>query len=695
MRNFSRTPLNPTFQTRFGWPHFYITLMLLGSLTLCTIIGNVFVVAAVLLEKHLQGVSNYLIVSLAVADLMVATLPMPISAINGVSDEWWLGDALCDFWICSDVLCCTASILHLVGIALDRYWAVTNAEYIRKRTARRIILMIAMFWLLSVAISLPARLDLTRLYNLLNFVNHTHNGSQQQCVINQDYGYTIFSTVGAFYMPMIFMIGIYARIYQVARSRIRRSTFRRQSHTLTPNPNSQKSNAPPDVEVQCNLGLFRQLCVNCGVLKQSLSPSSELATETFEKCSHSVPIKSSKVGNILLKITARKSQVPKQYLSDLDRGDVQHSIFRLPKHVVKASPYCEFCPNGHRAESDVGSGTKTLMAELAVLKTETPETSILSISKQEEQLKHPLGFASTSFCPYLETRLLRFYRSNSAPSAMDNLSTYSSTSSSSFGSTLTPSSKSGRSGRAECSSLYSGDVGGHKVEGKLHTFFIRLFKRKARNTPPSPSLNTISMTRERQETDAYCLHGPTKIMKRSACELMRSVNCDESLPSGKRKASGPPKDSKTTRDKESMSGQLLPSLDSIKRFSNADEDAGDNVCLKSRMKSVVSNVVKLATVAAMVRRERIENQRERKAAVTLAIITGCFMLCWLPFFIVALISPFFPEIKVSQLVRDILLWLGYSNSLLNPIIYTIFSPDFRNAFSKVLFGRYYRHSMGR
>lgn len=82
--------------------------------------GNVFVIAAILIERNLQSVANYLILSLAVADLLVAGLVMPMSAIYQVSDEWTMGPELCDMWTSSDVLCCTASILHLVAIALDR-----------------------------------------------------------------------------------------------------------------------------------------------------------------------------------------------------------------------------------------------------------------------------------------------------------------------------------------------------------------------------------------------------------------------------------------------------------------------------------------------------------------------------------------------------------------------------------------------
>lgn len=82
--------------------------------------GNVFVIAAILLERHLQNVANYLILSLAVADLLVACLVMPLSAVYEISRQWTLGPELCDMWTSSDVLCCTASILHLVAIALDR-----------------------------------------------------------------------------------------------------------------------------------------------------------------------------------------------------------------------------------------------------------------------------------------------------------------------------------------------------------------------------------------------------------------------------------------------------------------------------------------------------------------------------------------------------------------------------------------------
>ena len=62
--------------------------LLLGALIICSIIGNSFVIAAIYLEKSLQNVANYLIVSLACADLMVAIIVMPFAAYQELSNTW-------------------------------------------------------------------------------------------------------------------------------------------------------------------------------------------------------------------------------------------------------------------------------------------------------------------------------------------------------------------------------------------------------------------------------------------------------------------------------------------------------------------------------------------------------------------------------------------------------------------------------
>ncbi|VDO45413.1 unnamed protein product [Haemonchus placei] len=82
-------------------------------------------------------------------------------------------------------------------------------------------------------------------------------------------------------------------------------------------------------------------------------------------------------------------------------------------------------------------------------------------------------------------------------------------------------------------------------------------------------------------------------------------------------------------------------------------------------------------------KETAENKRERKAWRTLAIITGTFVACWTPFFLVSLYRPIC-RCTIPRPVETVTAWLGYLNSALNPIIYTVFSQDFRAAFKKII-----------
>ncbi|KAK3856405.1 hypothetical protein Pcinc_037275 [Petrolisthes cinctipes] len=75
---------------------------------------------------------------------------------------------------------------------------------------------------------------------------------------------------------------------------------------------------------------------------------------------------------------------------------------------------------------------------------------------------------------------------------------------------------------------------------------------------------------------------------------------------------------------------------------------------------------------------------ETKAAKTLGIIVGVFILCWFPFFTMYLIRGICSQCVIWDLLFDILFWLGYCNSAVNPFIYALFSKDFRYAFKTIL-----------
>ena len=92
-------------------------------------------------------------------------------------------------------------------------------------------------------------------------------------------------------------------------------------------------------------------------------------------------------------------------------------------------------------------------------------------------------------------------------------------------------------------------------------------------------------------------------------------------------------------------------------------------------------------------KKRIARKKERRATLILGLIMGSFIACWFPFFFLYSISPICPICEDSPLSPccvqgwgfSFAFWLGYSNSALNPVIYTIFNKDFRQAFKRILF----------
>jgi 5-hydroxytryptamine receptor 7 len=185
-----------------------ISIILLAVI-LGTIIGNILVCVAVCLVRKLRRPCNYLLVSLAVSDLCVAVLVMPTALMYEVLNEWRFGTFFCDVWVSFDVLSCTASILNLCAISVDRFWAITKPlEYGVKRTPRRMMMCVVLVWLGAACISLPP---------LLILGNEHQIDGRPACLVCQNFGYQIYATFGSFYLPLAVMLFVYYQIFRAAR----------------------------------------------------------------------------------------------------------------------------------------------------------------------------------------------------------------------------------------------------------------------------------------------------------------------------------------------------------------------------------------------------------------------------------------------------------------------------------------------
>uniref|UniRef100_A0A8B9QSH4 5-hydroxytryptamine receptor 1F n=1 Tax=Anas platyrhynchos TaxID=8839 RepID=A0A8B9QSH4_ANAPL len=213
----------------------------LSVLALMTTAINSLVMTAIIVTRKLHHPANYLICSLAVTDFLVAVLVMPFSIVYIVKETWIMGQVVCDIWLSVDITCCTCSILHLSAIALDRYRAITDAvEYARKRTPKHAGIMIAVVWIISIFISMPPL-----------FWRHQTTSKDDECIIKHDHiVFTIYSTFGAFYIPLALILILYYKIYKAAKTFHRRSSQpdRERSTKLASMPSTTEKTSDPLVD---------------------------------------------------------------------------------------------------------------------------------------------------------------------------------------------------------------------------------------------------------------------------------------------------------------------------------------------------------------------------------------------------------------------------------------------------------------
>lgn len=85
-------------------------------------------------------------------------------------------------------------------------------------------------------------------------------------------------------------------------------------------------------------------------------------------------------------------------------------------------------------------------------------------------------------------------------------------------------------------------------------------------------------------------------------------------------------------------------------------------------------------------KSKVAQMREKRFTFVLAVVMGVFVLCWFPFFFTYSLHAVCREnCTIPDTLFNLFFWIGYCNSCLNPIIYTIFNRDFRRAFKKILF----------
>ncbi|CAD6185094.1 unnamed protein product [Caenorhabditis auriculariae] len=187
---------------------------------LLTIFGNILVVLSVFVYKRMRTFTNILLTSLATADLLVGLVVMPMSLLDLLHNHRWpLGKFLCRMWATSDVLLCTASILNLCVISLDRYFAITSPlKYPRTRSRKMAAGLLSSVWVLSFIVCSPPWIVPS--WGLFTDASAANTSSSDfKCGYSPSVHYRIYSALGSFYLPLFVMLFVYFKIFRVASER--------------------------------------------------------------------------------------------------------------------------------------------------------------------------------------------------------------------------------------------------------------------------------------------------------------------------------------------------------------------------------------------------------------------------------------------------------------------------------------------
>uniref|UniRef100_H3C5J9 Trace amine-associated receptor 1 n=2 Tax=Tetraodon nigroviridis TaxID=99883 RepID=H3C5J9_TETNG len=204
-------------KTVYPLPFRVILYMVLGVMVVVTVCGNLLVTVSIIYFKQLHTPTNYLLVSLAVSDFLLGFLVMLPDVIQSVETCWYFGDILCKVHLSSDVMLCTASIMNLSLIAIDRYNAVIHPlVYRRKMSGHVVLLMIFFSWSVSGVVGFGMIFFRLNIFGTEDFYNNFVACEGKCLLFQRGLSGTVLSVL-SFYIPGIIMISVYLKIFFVAK----------------------------------------------------------------------------------------------------------------------------------------------------------------------------------------------------------------------------------------------------------------------------------------------------------------------------------------------------------------------------------------------------------------------------------------------------------------------------------------------
>nr|XP_055065131.1 trace amine-associated receptor 13c-like [Misgurnus anguillicaudatus] len=245
-------------KTKRSTHEYNIMYVFFSVLSVCTVILNLLVIISISHFKKLHTPTNMLILSLALADLLVGLIVMPLEAIRLIETCWYFGDSICRLFLIIMGLLLATSLSNLVFIAVDRYVAVCHPLlYPQKITTTRTIIIICVSWFCSLFYTISALTTSQSKYTCYG-----------ECPVSVTFVWKVTDVFLSFLFPCTVIITLYLRIFYVAHHQVKviNSLMRSGKH-LTEGSVRRKSES----KAALTLGIIMTVYLFCWIPYYSLT----------------------------------------------------------------------------------------------------------------------------------------------------------------------------------------------------------------------------------------------------------------------------------------------------------------------------------------------------------------------------------------------------------------------------------------
>ncbi|KAF7639700.1 G_PROTEIN_RECEP_F1_2 domain-containing protein [Meloidogyne graminicola] len=572
-------------------------IALLAMMVIVVVGGNALVIAAVLMRRRLRTATGLLILSLAVADMLVGLVVLPFSIANEVLNGFWIfGDIWCTAWLTIDIWMCTSSVYNLVAISVDRYIAIIKPlNYNMLITKFRARCIVAFVWISSFVVCTPSFLLASserKRYIAQQMAaaattglgGSTARNAEEFVLLNPDacrctpsnsgMYYILFSASSSFYIPMAIVIFVYARIYIAAmaatKSQYTGMVQIAENAIKKPAEKYQKSNNESNEGINgSTLKLPRLLGIRAAYTRNRQRLSMDpLKSVPISLNSNSMPTVYAQMNGSCNNLEYYCNN------SDLDRRRSEEKLLIKERNNERMSPVRLSIPSEIVYELSQRSS-------ICPKATEESSESNDSTNSSEMAKKNAISNSNGGCCR--ENPILTQTEVSTEEANDDNSS------------------------------------------GQL----------------PESITNTLTTTPLLQQNNSNTMTNGSIPQQE---QLSQQKTCASSNCSGS-----------NSTNKRGLASTLLMRI------------LGKGFWMKKKR-------------AGGTYEKRLS--LEIKAAKTVAIVTGCFIFCWLGFSIYYGLTAF--DVHVNEVIWSIFFWLGYLNSAFNPVIYTLFNREFRTCFKQLL-----------